>query len=119
MHGVVCPAAGLWGNHRAACAWRSPTPAGSAHCRASSPSGRHDRWTCGVSLAGLKLRSRQATIGARKSWGLELVLLPCAALGAARCLPSSMTAATLLQNKLWAFLLGAGTAGAAYVSTRV
>jgi len=72
-----------------------------------------------VSLAGLKLRSRQATIGARKSWGLELVLLPCAALGAARCLPSSMTAATLLQNKLWAFLLGAGTAGAAYVSTRV
>ncbi|KAK9822161.1 hypothetical protein WJX81_002277 [Elliptochloris bilobata] len=26
--------------------------------------------------------------------------------------------ATLLQNKLWAFLLGAGTAGAAYISTR-
>ena len=73
-----------------------------------------------MSLAGLKLRSRQATsTGARKSWGLELVQLPCAPLGPARCLPSSMAAATLLQNKLWAFLLGAGTAGAAYVSTRV
>lgn len=30
-----------------------------------------------------------------------------------------MSATTLLQNKLWSFLLGAGTAGAAYVSTRV
>jgi len=46
-------------------------------------------------------------------------VLPCAPLGAAVLPLEHMAAATLLQNKLWAFLLGAGTAGAAYASTRV
>ena len=81
-------------------------------CTAPHAPGRFIPWGGWVGCRGGA--ENDFTLIAAVSQLVELITALCAPGGA-----PLMSATTLLQNKLWSFLLGAGTAGAAYVSTRV